>query len=331
MKYSFYLIFILLFIIASCNNEEELTPPSTNDQAIVQTEATYQVTVIDGVTYAEGLSHQILNSPNATAIPLLLDVFLPQNNLDNRPAIVFIHGGGFIGGTRKDPNIVNMANYFASRGWVAFSIDYRLRGDFGTIPTEWIAYAQNNFDQNTIPAFLSLYPAHRDAKAALRWVIANAETYNINPDYLTVGGGSAGAITSITLGITNKEDYRDEISLSTDPTLATTNINQFYKVRTILDFWGSKIAVDALEDIYQHQRFDVTDAPIFIAHGTEDATVEFFNAQDLKSAYINTGVDYQFYELDGLGHGAWNATVNSKRLEELAFEFIVRQQELVIE
>ena len=42
-----------------------------------------------------------------------------------------------------------------------------------------------------------MYAAQRDAKAALRWMVANASTYGINPDYITVGGASAGAITTV--------------------------------------------------------------------------------------------------------------------------------------
>jgi hypothetical protein len=63
-----------------------------------------------------------------------------------------------------------------------------------------------------------LYPAHRDAKAALRWLIANANQYNIDTNYITVGGGY-GAIMATTLGITNTIDFTNEISKIIDPTL----------------------------------------------------------------------------------------------------------------
>ena len=84
---------------------------------------------------------------------------------------------------------------------------------------------------------IAIYPAHRDAKAALRWVAEHAEDYSINMDYLTVGGGSAGAITSVGVSVTCQlGDFRDELSELEDPTIPTTNLDQDYAVRTILDF-----------------------------------------------------------------------------------------------
>ena len=44
---------------------------------------------------------------------------------------MFIHGGGFKGGTKTKPEIVEMGNYFASRGWVFISIDYRTTEELG--------------------------------------------------------------------------------------------------------------------------------------------------------------------------------------------------------
>ena len=85
-----------------------------------------------------------------------------------------------------------------------------------------------------------MYAAQRDAKAALRWMVANASTYGINPDYITVGGASAGAITTIALGISNPEDFRDEISVDEDATLSTTNLDEAYTVQSMVYFTGFK-------------------------------------------------------------------------------------------
>lgn len=224
-----------------------------------------------------------------------------------------------------------LAQYFASRGWVAFSIDYRLRGDLGTVPEEWIQYAQDTLPDSIHATFYAIYPAHRDAKAALRWLFAHAATYKIDTEHITVGGGSAGAITSISLGISAPGDYRDEISLSVDPTLPTTHPEQSYAIHTILDFWGSDFGIESLREIYGYQRFDSQDPPMLIIHGTEDKTVLFENAEHLRSEYLNTGVAFGFYPLEGLGHGPWSATVDGKSLEELSFYFVVAQQQLTVE
>ena len=200
----------------------------------------------------------------------------------------------------------------------------------GTIPQEWIDATSGGAPSN-LNQIYAMYPAHRDAKAALRWIIANADNYHINTDYITVGGGSAGAITSIGLGVSELGDYKDEISLSEDNTLSTTNLSQTYEVQTILDFWGSNASVEILELIYGYQRFDSNDPALFIAHGTEDPTVPFSSAEDLKTIWETNEIDFVYYPLEGRGHGPWGATVNGKSLSDLSFDFIVDNQNLNVE
>lgn len=332
MKKLFYTLSILFFI-ASCSNDNTIEIPEETGILVVTKNETYAVTITRDIVYAQGLSHETLNSATTTTMDLMLDVYVPNNTSNNRPAMLLIHGGGFTSGSKEAPQIVNLANYFASRGWVTFSIDYRIQGNLGTVPQNWVTFAENNLDPTMVNVnqFLALYPASRDAKAALRWVFANASNYNINTDYMTVGGGSAGAITATMLGVTDAEDYRDEISTTIDPTLETTNLNQVTKVHSILDFWGSGVTVEVLNDLYGRERFDTNDAPIIIIHGTEDPTVLFEEAEKLRDTYNNTGVAYEFYPLQGVGHGVWDATVNGNRLEKLCFDFLVAQQQLEVQ
>ena len=224
---------------------------------VVNSDATYTILKVEDITYADGLSHDE-KSTTSFAIPLKLDVYYPDNNSINRPVFMFIHGGGFTGGIKHKPEIVEMANYYTSRGWVFFSIDYRtteelcsvegstvcrtkiqemLQNDAqngtdevitfykGIAPKEWIEHAIPEIESpKQLQQSIAMYAAQRDAKAALRWIVANASTYNINTDFITVGGASAGAITTIALGISNQDDFRDEITSNDDPTLSTTNL-----------------------------------------------------------------------------------------------------------
>ena len=329
MKILFHFILLISLLGACKSNTKVITDDSPSEIPVVQSAQTYDVLVKEDIVYAEGLNHANINSADASAMPLKLDVYVPDNDVKNRPVFMFIHGGGFGGGSKQQGRIIEWANYYTSRGWVFISIDYRLKKHKGTIPQLWLDAAEN-VPQNRAAQFMAIYPAHRDAKAALRWVVANANTYHINTDYITVGGGSAGAITAITIGISNQEDFRDEIDVKQDPTMASVNIEQAYQVKTIVDLWGSKVALDALEQIYGHQRFDTNDPSLFIAHGTEDPTVPFSNAEALKSIYDANGRPLAYYPLEGKGHGAWGTTVNNKHLEELAFNFIVEQQKLIL-
>jgi para-nitrobenzyl esterase len=316
----------LFLLITACNkNDESITAqPNNEDKVIVKAESTYTFNLVESITYAEALKHDDWNSATTTVIPLKLDAYIPENSLLKRPAFVLIHGGGLDFGSRTDPNIVNMANYFASRGWVVFSLDYRLKSDKGTVPAIWQQSTSND-------DILKVYPANRDVKAAIRWLYANSENYNIDTDFITVGGGSAGAFLSVSLGVSDAEDYTNELSITEDPTLSTTYLNQPVKVQTIIDFWGGEAYVKYLELIYGLQRFDSNDAPILIAHGTNDIVVDFSSAETLVSKYQTTGVNYEFYPLQDFGHSAWDATVNGKSLSDIAFEFITLEQEITIE
>ena len=232
-----------------------------------------------------------MTSTSSFAIPLKLDVYYPNNNSTNRPVFMFIHGGGFTGGTKTKPEIIEMANYYASRGWIFVSVDYRTTEELGTIqgmtpeevltyyrgiaPQEWVDTALQGGAQNSsqVQQAIAMYLAQRDAKAALRWIVANSITYNINTDFITVGGASAGAITTIALGISNQEDFRDEITISDDPTLSTTNLNESYVVRSMVYFWGSNVKLDVFEAVYelnQYDRYDASDPELFMGHGTAE-------------------------------------------------------------
>jgi acetyl esterase/lipase len=190
---------------------------------------------------------------------------------------------------------------------------------------------EENVPQNKRNQARALYPAARDTKAAIRWLYAQAETYKINTDYITAMGGSAGAALAIMTGVTDAQDYRDELTTELDETLASTHLDQSADIAAILDYWGSGVLVNTLNAVHGHQRYDVNDAPINIVHGTEDPTVLFSEAEALRDAYLSTGVDYAFHPLEGARHGPWGATIAGKNLRENGFDFITSQLELTVE
>jgi acetyl esterase len=97
----------------------------------------------------------------------LFDVFAPANAPGALPAIVWVHGGGFVAGSRSD--LSNYLQILASRGFVTVAVDYTLA------PT-------------------ARFPAPvRQTNAALAYVVANARRFNIDPERIFVAGDSAGA------------------------------------------------------------------------------------------------------------------------------------------
>ena len=333
MKKIAHLIIFSFLIFTACR-EDEPTDQS-NEFPIVKTESTYNVIVDEDIIYANGLT---LDANNSVEMPQLLDVYYPENSSTNRPVYMFIHGGGFQGGTKTKPEIIDMANYFASRGWVFASIDYRTTSDLngtdftGIAPQEWIDFTiLNAATPDEARTSIAMYAAQRDAKAALRWMVANSNTYHMNTEFITVGGASAGAISTITLGISNQEDFKDEIHIADDPTLSSTNLDEIFEVKNMVDFWGSNVKLDLLESVYNVNRYDSNDPELFIAHGTLDPTVLFSEGSELDSIYNSLGIYHEFVPLIDQGHGAWNATVNGKGLSEMTFNFLVERQNLNVE
>jgi acetyl esterase/lipase len=293
---------------------------------------TYSVTVTSDVKYGEGLTHVDWNSSQSESMDLLLDMYMPDNEESKRPVVVFIHGGGFRGGDKLFSRASEMMHFFAERGFAGFSINYRLQSDYGTIPEDLNTMVDElpGFDQDSRDQVKAIYPATRDAKAAIRWVAANAEELGLDPEHITAIGGSAGSFISIALGATDAGDYTDEISQQIDTTLALNNLDQPATVHTVINHWGGTAAVNIVEDLDGQSRWDESDAPISIVHGTEDPTVDFEQAEILVDIYSQTGATYAFYPLEGAGHGAWGAIVDGKTLSELAYDFILQTQDLVL-
>lgn len=307
----------------STGGEPDAPPPTVHEGE------TYDVEV-STVVYAEGLEHSDWTEASTGTVELRLDVYEPVDAPPGRPAMMMIHGGGFVGGSRTDNNMVAFAEYFASRGWVAMSIDYRLAGVHGTVPDAWAELVQAVVPAQQRNQAYALYPAARDAKAAMRWLHAHAEDYGIDTRFVTTLGGSAGSYLAIMLGVTDPEDFRDEISPDDDPTLATTNLESAADVHTIIDHWGGLSHMEILELLDGQSRFDDTDAPVSIVHGTADATVAFAEAETLRDAYVETGVAFDFHPLEGAGHGAWGSVVDGMTLDALAFGFVLEQQALTV-
>jgi acetyl esterase/lipase len=306
-------------------------PPSTITAAVHKM-ANFSVDLTTDVKYGEGLSHAYWNKESSDSKNLLLDIYEPINEEPLKPVVVFIHGGGFTGGDKSMAAAFDMLTYFAERGFIGISINYRLLRDYGTLPDTLLNAidAIPNLSNSSRDQVKAMYPAIRDAKGAIRWVYQQADTLGIDTDHISVVGGSAGSIIGVALGVINPEDYTNELTTSQDPTLITVNLDQPAVVHTVINHWGSAGGVNLLEQLDGVSRWDESDAPLSIVHGTVDTTVTFSNAQELRAIYSSTGAPFAYYPLEGIGHGAWSATVGGKTLNELAFDFIVGSQGLSV-
>jgi len=114
-----------------------------------------------------------------------LDMYQPVGDTEvDRLAIVLIHGGAFAFGDKQQDLFVEMAQAFAKRGYVAFSINYRLANP-GTNPS--------------IPD-----TAVADALAALNWIKAHRAEFGLYPDKISIAGDSAGGFIVVNLCYQNE-------------------------------------------------------------------------------------------------------------------------------
>lgn len=208
-----------------------------------------------------------------SAAPLLLDLYAPAGDTASaRPVLVWIHGGGFVSGTRTDGQIPRLARSMALRGYVSVSISYRLRspGAF-------------NADQNG-----GIRDAVHDARAAVRWVRANAVAQRLDPTRIAFVGSSAGGITAL-FGA-----YEDVWGAG-----ASGNPGFSSEVKAVVDFWGSLPA--AADSVMQ-----AGEPPLLIFHGTDDTTVLYVEALQLAARATQVGIPHRLVTLSGQGHAAWN-------------------------
>ena len=115
---------------------------------------------------------------------LRLDVYRPRGEGTRRPAILQIHGGGWVIGDKREQGIP-LLRHLASHGWVGFNANYRLSPG-ATFPDHLV-----------------------DMKAALAWIRAHADDYGVDPDFVVVTGGSAGGHLTALMGLTaNQATYQ---------------------------------------------------------------------------------------------------------------------------
>ncbi len=329
-----------VLLLAGCgsggSSDAPVVETAVSDQpatAQVFRSATFTVDIARDVVYAQGQSHTDWNAPNPITKDLLLDVYSPMNDEIDRPAMMFVHGGGFTGGSKDTMPPSDFARYFAERGFVAVAINYRLLGDYGTLPPSFVetidavpGLTDEDRDQSK-----AMYAATRDAKAALRWLSANAVEYGSDPNQISVAGGSAGSFIAIALGASDFDDYARELTLDEDPTLATTHLEEDVFVASVVNHWGGTATTDLLQRVDGSLRWDAADAPISIVHGTADLTVSYEQAEALVDIYTNTGAYFELNTLQGAGHAAWNATLNGQTLTEMGFDFITRMLDIEVQ
>lgn len=291
----------------------------------------YVKTIFPGVDKTSGViygSAAFLNSPyvdetSTTTQNLLMDIYQPQeDDLTQRPTIVFTHGGGFFQGNRTVDDMVAFCDSFARKGYVTVSIDYRQGVEV--------------FDNGDMHYTRAAYRGLQDGKTAVRFLRANAATYGINVDIIYFDGNSAGSFVGLNALYMDDDElpiYVGEYSYSNPlppfntiiaPDLGLPDIGEnltyIGKPDAVMACWGGVGDTLTIESDNPQ--------PVFLIHGTADAVVPFnsgppfgltnisavygSNAIDIRrqdeglpaaETYFVEGEDHEFY---GVDNGMWS-------------------------
>ncbi len=250
---------------------------------------------------------------------LPLDLYLPANADKPLPLVIWIHGGGWRGGTKENPG---RALPLLERGYAVASVEYRLSGE-------------------------AIFPAAiEDCKAAVSFLRLNAAKYNLDPDRFGVWGSSAGGHLVALLGTTNdvKDFDTHEVCKKAPATVQAVcdwfGPTEFLRMN---DFPGR---IDHDDPESPESRFiggsiqqnkekaakanpityaSKSDPPVLIMHGEVDQAVPYNQSELLHAALQKAGVESTLYKVEKGDHGFRGATDSPEKLFRMVADFFDRQ------
>jgi acetyl esterase/lipase len=311
---------ILALLVVSCgsssgtNNDPPVEPLDLTDRA-----AGFDIDSV-GAEYFEGISYGPYDEN-------LFDVYIPDSD-EPTPLLIWIHGGGFTGGSRDTSNMEGFVLPYLEEGVAVASIDYRLLES---------------------PDPDGVIKSLQDSTRCLQFIRYHAEELNIDPSNIILAGGSAGAGTALWIGF--KDDMADPDS--DDPVLRqTTRVTAIVALATQATYdigkWKTVVFeeydVDLLEladtlGLAQNllDFYGITDVETFESAEILDYRAEvdmlalmdaedppFFVHNDLTPAIFPISVDLAF-------HHANHALVLADQADEIGLENVAYMDALMIE
>ena len=206
---------------------------------------------------------------------LEMDVYTPLNDTaNNRPLLIFAHGGVYIEGDKNSITMVTLCEAFAKRGYVTASIRYRLTN------------LQSLLSPNSYDIFSqTVVNSVSDMKSAIRYfrkdVTNNNNSYGINPDQIFVGGYSAGAVTAAHLSVIDEGEVPEEFQVFFDKSggIEGNSGNPGFSSEVS----GAILLAGAINTT---GFLDVNDPPIVSVHSSDDNTINYECASPLSNLGI---------------------------------------------
>lgn len=263
--------------------------------------------------YVSGVVYSQVSRRGYENVPLTMDIIRPQTNVRDKneffPTVIFVTGGGFIN-ANKDGYLQQRVQ-LAEAGYTVASIEYRVA-----------------------PTTIMPQPLE-DVKAAIRFLRANAEKYNVDVDNIGLWGGSAGGYLVSIAGTTNGMKDFDK----------GENLGYSSDIQAVVNSYGlsdlTKIGADySPENQELHKSAGATEAlwvngspvfggkdggiladlekakaanpityiskktpPFLLLHGDKDVVVSPSQTGILHEALVENGIDSTRYIVKGAAHG----------------------------
>ena len=241
-----------------------------------------------------------------------LDVISPTATGEKRPVLLYIHGGGWVAGS-KDRMYLHFIPYL-QMGMAVVNVGYRLGG-------------------------VALAPAAvEDARCALRWLYRNAEEYGLDTSRIVVSGHSAGGHLSLTTGMLPASAGLDgrcpapkaggQRADGDFPEMPVAAIVNWFGITDVGDLvrgenaksyamaWmGAQTDWQAISDRVSPLNYVRSDLPpILTIHGDADTIVPYEHAVRLHNALKAKGVKEQLHTIPGGGHGRFTLEENTETM-----------------
>jgi len=223
---------------------------------------------------------------------LKMDIYYPTAAAGKTPAVLYVHGGGWTGGTKSSGAGSDSIPELVSRGYLVAAVDYRLA------------------PKNKWPAQIE------DVKCAVRYLRANAARYNIDPDRIGAMGGSAGGHLVSMLGVTDgREGLEGTGGNAGVSSRVQAVVDMFGPADLTVEFNGagqqimtnvfgvSSHTSEVLKNASPVTWASADDPAFLILQGENDTLVPPSQSQELYDTLKRAGVDAKLVMVTNAGHG----------------------------